>query len=364
LRDTSPVDIYDWDGKVMKEVLIEMSNPLTSYAKSNCVKAMIGLFYHTSEESGVHTPVLSRSSSAQPEVDDQKMSAAPPDHITRMVEDALRAATLTVERSRLDHPVEPPVTNEDRDMMISINKQLEVMNANSHQRSASSMPSAGDMFNAVGPAAAVKDTAASLPRSPPQVHPGVPEPNEFFNAAAAQASFEEEGLATGNDNGLRWVFFPDPHGGPMTARQVARPAATTRIHSRQGGSEDLYTETAVAFHPFAKFMQRNRGQWLHVGLFREAITDAVALDSLAMMPSSGVVPKAVRDAREVLVRRWLCLKWVASRTPERSVPRFPPYATGFESLLTQQDRMPAAAVTTAMVNSKYAARVLKAQAEQ
>jgi hypothetical protein len=150
----------------------------------------------------------------------------------------------------------------------------------------------------------------------------------------------------------------------MTARQISHHAAPVNVHSRRGGSEELYPETAATFRPFAQFMRRNRQEWPNTSLYREGITLAVALDLLSLLATNLNAVKAVKDTREVLVRRWLCIKYVASRTGQNGTPRFPPYATGFESLLTQHGRIPAAAVATAMTNSRFAARVVKAQAEQ
>ena len=87
------------------------------------------------------------------------------------------------------------------------------------------------------------------------------------------------------------------------------------------------------------------------------------LDQLGMLPDRLDSLPPLRDAREILVRRWLCLKHVSSRTKKSASPHFSKYALGFESLMVQESRIPEAASRSAMANTRYEARFAKAQEE-
>jgi hypothetical protein len=349
-----PSNIFTWDTRVMKEVLIAMEVPLISYTNPKCVEAMMALFFPMVPPLQDETPVLSRSASAEPEQDLPSFSGRQPpvgslfaDAGALLLPGAGAPSAASHSSSQLQqHKVE--MQSIIADHWTSMRAEMKAFRDDVRQDflestrgregrgpvAPSGMPAAKDMFEAVAYAARHED----------------PMTDELASGSNEQAE------------GQGWAFYPSASGGPLTAQRVSAPSV--QVHSRKGGSENLYTQTAEKFHPFERFMRTNMAAWPHFGLAREAITHAVALDRLALLPKDLDSNKALHDTREVLVRRWLCLKWVAGRTSQKSTPSFPTYATGFESLLTKQDLVPAAAITTALANAKFQAKVLKAQSEQ
>jgi hypothetical protein len=354
IRSSAPADIFSWDTKVMKEVLVAMDHPLATYTKPKCVEAMIGLFFPTPASRG-STPVLSRSASSH--VEQPLPQAATHGSLFANTERVLQPAPREVlppaprEISR-PAPREDPLSAQlrqnridmqdmRREILQSVRAEFQTLRGASGNRSGNSnMPQAGDMFAAI--ATAKRDSAND-----------------------GGGPFDGGGPVDGggpNDPAEGWAFYPSTSGGPVTAQRL--PPRETQVHSRRGGSESLYPEVAQRFHSFEPYMRNNQGGWQNLGLFREAITLAVALDKLALIPKGLGSNKALQDAREVMVRRWLCLRWVSSRTKEKASPSFPPHATGFESLLTMQDVVPASATSTAMINSRYQSKIMKSHSDQ
>jgi hypothetical protein len=158
-----------------------------------------------------------------------------------------------------------------------------------------------------------------------------------------------------------FTFYPaaSRNGTPVVRR--APPLRPSR-HAYPGGDEDVYDPCKALYGPsFREHMMTNRTDWPSRPLFREGVTIGTVLDQLGMLPENLDALTPLRDAREILVRRWLCLKYVAARTKKAATPHFTKYALGFESLMVQESRIPEAARRSAY--TRYEARFAKAQEE-
>jgi hypothetical protein len=348
VRSAPPADILGWETKEMKEVLIAMGHPLPSYSNAKVVEGMMKVFF-AGPIGSPSTPVLTRSSSGidggfgGPEEHGSVFAEA-----EAAVRVSKRAGLKTAMELAVQSPREwniPPLEDAVAAAVAKrVKAEIEVITRSveakfqENQRAASR--SGGH-----------RDSS------------GMPSANEFFHAVSAATTSD----LTGDNDDLEnspadvWTFHSSAAGGPPIASRVA--AQVTRVHSRRGGSEHLYGSTARKFHPFQRFMESRRAEWPHKGLAREGMTIAVTLDLLHQLPFGAGAARPLKDAREVLVRRWLCLKWVAARTTSKGTPSFLPFPMGYESLLTSQDQVPDEAIETALVNAKYHAKVKKAQLE-
>jgi hypothetical protein len=359
-RSATAAGVYDFETKLMREVLVAIEHPMESFSKDKCREALIGIFFSSSSELEEY-PVLSRSSSIQD--GDFQTIATPqstqPEHESLFASAASLLRPGALQRVQGREQVEP----ERKEADAHLERQLE-RNRREMDEMRQAMRGELDRHKRqVRTELQSEFRSWQRPGSGQAGSSGMPAAGDFFSAIA---SATRESVADGSDPGPGlnepaggWAFHANAPGGPLTAHRVETPSAN--IHSRKGGSESLWPEVAEQFFPLEANMRSHMGAWANVSLFREAITHAVALDKLALLPKTLDSNKALQDAREVLVRRWLCLKWVSARTERKASPSFPAYAIAFESLLTTQDVVTAGATITAMANSRYLARAQKSQ---
>jgi hypothetical protein len=360
LRSATAAGVYDFETKLMKEVLVAIEHPMESFSREKCREALIGIFFSSSSELG-DTPVLSRSSSVQ-DGDFQTVATPQPtqpahESLFDSAASLLRPAAL--QRVRIREQVEP----ERKEADVRLELQLERNRREMDELRQSMQGEIDRRTKQLRTDFQSELRSWQRPGGGQAGSSGMPAAGDFFSAIA---SATRESVADGSDPGPGlnepaggWAFHANAPGGPLTAHRIETPS--TNIHSRKGGSESLWPEVAEQFFPLEAHMRSHMGAWANVSLFREAITHAVALDKLALLPKTLDSNKALQDAREVMVRRWLCLKWVSARTERKASPSFPAYAIAFESLLTTQDVVPASATITAMANSRYLARAQKSQ---
>lgn len=334
MGEVTAFELLGWETKVMKKILVALDEPMENYTNPECVKAMMKIFF--SSESQTETPVLSRESSKSKLVDSAgevvpglgaplagDKSGSGSGAGTAKLEELLAIfsqqisgfksemkSEMSILRSEVRHPPRPSVQH------------------------SGGMPSAADFFGAVESA----------------VHERLSD------------GLGNMGDAPSSQGASGWAFYPPSTPGGMPTTRAVPPLIKPR-HSRPGGNEDVYTPSKEQFYPFREYMFAHRSDWQNVSLFREGLTEATVLDQLALLPDNLASLEPLRDAREILVRRWICLKFVASRTKRGSTPTFSKFALGFESLMVQDSPMPEAALLSAMANSKYETKILKAQDE-
>jgi hypothetical protein len=342
MRAVSPADFFSWKSTTMKKVLIAVDSPLESYEKGACIEAVLKFFQGT--------PVLQRSPQLTPR-------APASDQISEVVATGLSG----VARGAAEEPPAAHITMSDlkalmREQMGEFKGEVEALRGEFLQVKNSKK---------AGPVSRDRQAAKVVPES--GWNASAPKVSDLFAAVehATRARFGEDGESDedGDDAVATWTFdSPTFPGGRHVARKIS--AEKPRRHARKGGEEDLYRVSKEKFYPFRSYMLARKSDWQNNSLFREGLTDASVLDQLALLPASMDKQEALMNAREMLVRRWLCLKSVAKHTTRLQTPKFTNFALGFESLMVVEADIPDAALRTALANSKYAQKMDKARREE
>jgi hypothetical protein len=329
VKGVQPGDFFQWKSGTMKKILIVAGAEQESYEKNKCIEGVLNL------RSG--TPVLARS----------------PQHSPRLVPSPAKGLPIM----GASVPADPtPHYLSLADMRSLLREQAGEFK--------SQIDAVRDEFQAANATRSSPTPEAARATQQPRWDAGMPRASDLFSAVehATKSRIGEDGGSFDNAPSA-WAFYPPTTpGGRPEARKIR--AEKPRLHAREGGEESLYPVSKAQFYPFRDYMLARKQDWQNNSLFREGLTDASVLDQLALLPASLDNQEALTNAREILVRRWLCLKHVAASTSRQQTPKFTGYALGFESLMAKEASMPEAALRTALANSKYAQRVDKAQREE